>query len=124
MTRRAAYLARMLLNEARTPAALLASQNRQLCSLVRHAGSRVPFYRDLYAAHGLSVAAFRGLPDLSSLPIVDKRLMRAAGAAIQSLDAPCELVTIRTSGPPASRSYFTSTAITTNGARHNPCDRI
>jgi phenylacetate-CoA ligase len=98
MIRRAAYLARMLLNEARSPAALLASQDRQLRSLVRYAGSRVPFYRDLYAAHGINVGSFRGLPDLSGLPIVDKRLMRAAGTSIQSLDAPARLVTISTSG--------------------------
>jgi phenylacetate-CoA ligase len=98
MIRRAAYLARMLLNEARTPAALLADQTRRLRALVRHAASRVPFYRDLYAAHGIAAGSFRGLPDLSALPIVDKRLMRAAGAAIQSLDAPAGLVRIRTSG--------------------------
>jgi phenylacetate-coenzyme A ligase PaaK-like adenylate-forming protein len=71
----------MLLNEARSPAALLASQNRQLRSLLRQAGARVPFYRDLYAAHGITIGSFRGLSDLSTLPIVDKRLMRAAGAA-------------------------------------------
>jgi phenylacetate-CoA ligase len=98
MIRRAAYLARMLLNEARSPAALSASQSRQLRSLVRYSAARVPFYRDLYAAHGVDPATFRGLPDLSSLPMVDKRLMRAAGGAILSLDAPSKLVTIRTSG--------------------------
>jgi phenylacetate-CoA ligase len=98
MIRRAAYLARMLLNGARTPAALLASQDRQLRSLLRYAGARVPFYRDLYAAHGISAGSLRGIADLSSLPIVDKRLMRAAGAAILSLDAPSRLVRISTSG--------------------------
>ena len=51
--RRAVYLAQMLRNESRTPAALAARQSKKLCALVRHAASQVPFYRDLYAAHGI-----------------------------------------------------------------------
>lgn len=98
MIRRATYLARMLRNETLTPSALLARQTQQLCALVRHAIMRVPFYRDLYSAHGTPSDCFRGLPDLPTLPIVDKRLMRAAGRAIRSLDAPAKTVTIRTSG--------------------------
>jgi phenylacetate-CoA ligase len=98
MFRRAAYLAQMLRNERLTPAALLAGQTKRLSALVSHAASRVPFYRDLYAANGLRIDSFRGLEDLPSLPIVDKRLLRAAGVAAQSLDAPARTVTIWTSG--------------------------
>jgi phenylacetate-CoA ligase len=96
--RRAAYMAQMLQNEWQAPAILIDRQTRRLRALVRHAASRVPFYRDLYAAHGVRAASFEGLNDLRSLPIVDKHLLRAAGAAAVSLDAPAEQVLIRTSG--------------------------
>jgi len=88
----------MLRNESLSPATLAARQTRQLRALVRHAASRVPFYRDLYAAHGIRAESFHALHDLQSLPIVDKRLLRAAGAAALSIDAPTERVTIKTSG--------------------------
>jgi phenylacetate-CoA ligase len=96
--RRAAYLARMLRNESLTPSTLARRQSRELRALIRHAGSRVPFYRDLYAAHGVHAASFDGLDDLSALPIVDKQQLRAAGAAALSMDAPDKRVTISTSG--------------------------
>lgn len=88
----------MLRNERLTPAVLQAARTRQLSALVSHAASRVPFYRDLYAAHGISTASFRGLQDLPSLPIVDKRMLRAAGAAAHALDTRTRTTTIRTSG--------------------------
>lgn len=98
MIRRAAYLARMLHNESLSPATLAARQRGSLCDLLRHAAARVPFYRDLYAAHGVSITQFNGADDLQRLPIVDKQLLRAAGAAAVSLDAPARRVTISTSG--------------------------
>jgi phenylacetate-CoA ligase len=96
--RRAMYLAQMLRNESLTPAALAARQTLQLRALVRHAEARVPFYRDLYTAHGIRAASFNDLSDLRSLPIVDKQMLRAAGAAVASLDAPADRATIKTSG--------------------------
>lgn len=98
MLRRALYLAQMLRNESRTPTALRADQAQQVTDLVRHAAAQVPFYRDLYGAHGISMAAFQGLDDLPLLPIVTKQDLRAAGAAARAMDAPHERVNIRTSG--------------------------
>jgi phenylacetate-CoA ligase len=98
MIRRAAYLAQMLHNEALTPAILQARQTRKLCALVRHAASKVPFYRDLYSSHGIRAASFNALDDLALLPVIDKPMLRAAGVAALSLDAPTKRVTIRTSG--------------------------
>ncbi len=98
MLRRTASLAQLMRNEFLAPATLAARQNRSLCALVRYAASRVPIYRDLYAAHGVDAAAFTGLADLPALPIVDKALLRDAGAAAVSIDAPADRITIRTSG--------------------------
>ena len=88
----------MLRNESRPPAVLAARQLQQLQALVEHAQTRVPFYRDLYAAQGIRPGSFRSMRDLQSLPIVDKQLLRAAGTALMSLDAPSDTVTINTSG--------------------------
>lgn len=98
MLRRSARLAQFMRNEFLAPATLGARQNRSLRALVRYAASRVPFYRDLYAAHGVDAAAFNGLADLPALPVVDKALLREAGAAVVSIDAPADRVTISTSG--------------------------
>lgn len=96
--RRALYLAQMLRNESLTLADLRARQTQQLRSLVQQAQERVPFYRDLYAARGIKTGSVNSLADLQALPIVDKAMLRAAGATTLSLDAPAEGVNINTSG--------------------------
>ncbi len=98
MLRRAIYLAQMLYNGSRSGASLAARQSRQLQSLVRHAATRVPFYRELYAAQGIGADSVSGLQDLSKLPIVTKQQLRLAGTRAISLDAPMQRVTISTSG--------------------------
>ena len=57
------------------PAELDRSQPQRLTRLVEHARARVPFYRKLYAAHGLSES-----PALTDLPVVSKHLMRQSDA--------------------------------------------
>jgi phenylacetate-CoA ligase len=96
----------MLHNESRASATLIARQTRTLRALVRHAAARVPFYRDLYAAHGIRAAALETLDDLQSLPIVDKQQLRAAGLGARSVDAPARGVTISTSGSTAEPFVF------------------
>jgi phenylacetate-coenzyme A ligase PaaK-like adenylate-forming protein len=97
--RRAMFLAQMLRNESLTPSALATLQTRQLRMLLRHARERVPFYRDLYASHGIRAASGDAPHDLlQSIPMVDKTMLRAAGATAVSLDAPADRVTINTSG--------------------------
>ncbi len=98
MPRRVAYLTQMLRNEARPSEQLAVRQARSLCALVRHAAARVPLYRDLYAAHGIDAGEFNGCDDLHRLPIVDKQILREAGAAAISIDAPRRRVMISTSG--------------------------
>lgn len=98
MLKRAIYLARMLRNGSRSANSLAARQTEELRSLVRHAAMRVPFYRDLYAAQGISADHINTLRDLPDLPIVTKQQLRSAGGAAVSLDAPARRVTISTSG--------------------------
>jgi phenylacetate-CoA ligase len=98
MLDRARHLARMLRNERRPEAQLVAEQEQHLREIVQHAARRVPVYRRLYAEHGVDPATVRGLQDLSRLPVVDKRVLSAAGAEAESLDVPEGCVTITTSG--------------------------
>jgi len=96
--RRALYLTQLLQHESLPRATLAARQDRGLRQLVRHAAARVPFYRDLYARCGVAASGFCGLADLGQLPIVDKHLLRSAGAGAVALDAPAQCVRISTSG--------------------------
>jgi phenylacetate-CoA ligase len=98
MLRRAIYLSQMLRNASRSADSLAARQGRDLQSLVRQAVMRVPFYRKLYATHGIGADSVLELEDLPRLPIVTKAQLRSAGAEAISLEAPRRRVTISTSG--------------------------
>lgn len=64
-----------LLSLYRSPKkAIDAWQSKRLCRLVRHAGARVPFYRELFASHHLIPSSVRGLSDLSRIPITRKAM--------------------------------------------------
>ena len=98
MLRRAWYLHQMLGNAKRSPQALAADQNRLLLNLVQRAARDVPFYARLYAQAGVDVHGFDPQRDLATLPVVDKRLLRAAGADHVARNAPSRRVIISTSG--------------------------
>lgn len=98
MFRRALYLAQLLHNESLPPATLMVRQDRALRHLVRRAAAQVPFYRDMYARYGVDAAGFQGLADLAQLPIIDKAMLRSAGAGAVALGAPARRVRISTSG--------------------------
>jgi phenylacetate-CoA ligase len=58
---------------------LRARQNERLRTLLRHAGERVPFYRETFQRVGLDPSAVRGIEDLARLPILGKSEAVAAG---------------------------------------------
>jgi phenylacetate-CoA ligase len=109
MITRARYLRQMLRNETRDPQRLHAAQLDALERLVRHAGTHVPFYRDLYRTHGIDVARFDGRRDVLNLPLIDKHQLRTAGSQAQSQeDAPAAAgVKISTSGSTGEPFVFT-----------------
>jgi phenylacetate-CoA ligase len=72
-----------LLSSERFPAERLrALQLTRLRALLRHAGERVPFYRESFRRHGLDPAALRDLEDLAQLPVLGKSDVLAAGDAL------------------------------------------
>jgi len=73
--------------------------------VVREAYAHVPFYRRVWLAAGLTVAGFRGIADLPTLPVVAKQDLLAGGLPDRLSDRvrPERLVsrsTSGTSGPP------------------------
>jgi phenylacetate-CoA ligase len=61
-------------------AALLENQAELLRHVLLHAGTHVPFYRDLYRRHGAEVSRIKTVQDLQRLPMVTRRTLQAAPA--------------------------------------------
>jgi phenylacetate-CoA ligase len=74
-------LARLWRSQWLPPERLAQLQARRLSSLVRVAHERVPFYRELLAASGVSPDEIRALSDLRRLPILTKGVLLAAPLA-------------------------------------------
>jgi phenylacetate-CoA ligase len=74
---------RALLASERLPAERLrAVQVERLRRLLRHAGERVPFYRDAFRGLGIEPASIDSLADLARLPVLTKSEIVAAGDAL------------------------------------------
>lgn len=69
-----------------------------LRQLVQYVGSEIPYYRDLYRAHDIELAQFRGTADLPTLPFTDKNAIVSAGATAIGRTLPDDVVTMSTSG--------------------------
>ena len=70
------------------PDELQAHQDALLCRVVRRAAARVPYYRTLFAEHGLDPLAFRGREDLARLPRLPKSVLRERPESLLADDAP------------------------------------
>ncbi len=81
-----------------------AFQSRCLRELVRHAYTRVPFYRDLYQRHGVNPGDIRGIQDLHRLPLALRFDMqaRAESDLVAEGYSPKRLLSHRTSGTTGS----------------------
>jgi len=61
---------------------LMALQQERLRAFLAQVGATVPYYRDLFASHGVSPREWRGASDLGRLPFLTKALIREHGAAL------------------------------------------
>jgi phenylacetate-CoA ligase len=73
-------------NERRPPAELRDLQDEALRDLVAHAHAKVPYYREVMSARGLTPGDIRGLADLPKLPILTKDILRARFADLVAGD--------------------------------------
>ena len=77
---------------------LASLQQERLLSMVRHAFSTTPFYRDLYGAAGLTMKDFSDPEVLSSLPIVNRSDVHDGFEDIRSRSVGSEDVLVKTTG--------------------------
>lgn len=80
-------LAEMERSQWLSPEAIRALQERRLEALLRHAGTRVPFYRAAFRKAGIDPSAPGGSGALAALPVVTKDMIRERGAEFLSEDA-------------------------------------
>ena len=48
----------------------------RLRALVKHAGTNVPYYRELFKQHGIEAGDIKTLEDFSKIPILTKQMLR------------------------------------------------
>ena len=91
----------MMRNERRNMRDLQNALDAKLRRLVRYASTHVPFYRDLFEAHGVRPDAICRVEDIERLPVIDKAQLQTQRASdlisddYRSFD---DLIVIRTSG--------------------------
>jgi phenylacetate-CoA ligase len=71
-----AHLADLEASQWLSPDALRARQDERVRELVRHAARRVPYYREVFRAHGVDPESVRGTADLVRLPVLEKDVAR------------------------------------------------
>lgn len=76
-------------DRARWPAdRIIAYRDHELHRFVRHAAETVPYYRGLFAEHGIDPSDIRSLADLSRIPILTKSQVQAEGDRLLSEAVP------------------------------------
>lgn len=115
---RAHYQA-LLLSQWQSAQDLREFQNRAFLSLVRHAFLHVPFYRALYAEHGVRLQDILSIEDIGKLPCITKEMVRLKGTEFLSDTVRrSDLTAISTSGTTGTplTIYFEKSAIQQNYA--------
>ncbi len=64
-----------------------AYHDEQLIKLIRYAGTKVPYYRNLFQDIGLDLKSFRGREDMHLIPLLDKETLRTKNSELLSEDA-------------------------------------
>lgn len=65
-----------------SPERLAERQANRIRDFLAEVGTRVPYYRDLFARAGVRPAEIRGVPELAAIPFLTKPLIREHAAAI------------------------------------------
>lgn len=99
-TSQAAGFKSFLTTPYRSRSTLEAYRNRQLCRLVKHAFMKVPYYRKMCQAHGLTHRDIQSVDDLWKIPVTSKKdLQQARPDEIVAQDVdPKKLIVRKTSG--------------------------
>ena len=79
---------RLLRNEFLSADEQRANESRALARILRFAAAEVPYYRELFSAHGLSPRDIASADDLPKLPLLDKDLVRQNDARLRPAHLP------------------------------------
>ena len=82
------YLKFLLKSQYWTQEQIEIYQNIRLRKLIEYAYNNVPFYESIFKQNNLSIDDIRTKDDLAKLPILTKKIIRAAGSEIQSINFP------------------------------------
>ncbi len=95
-----AVLGAALRHSTSSPRQVREYRDGRLRRIIRHARKNVPFYRDIWAARGVSPGSVRTAEDLAALPIITRKDLRARrlGAFLANGSDPDRLITIQTTG--------------------------
>lgn len=75
-------------SEFRDRKELEAEQEKRLETLIHHCFKNVPYYRRLFAEHGLKLQDIQGLSDLSKIPVLTKKTVKENGDLLVARNVP------------------------------------
>lgn len=93
-----------------SPKSIAAYRDERLCAFVA-AAAAVPYYRELFARHGVAPEEVRTLADLGRLPVLDKVAVRQAASQLAAEGPPGRRVACHTSGSTGSGLQFPATRL-------------
>lgn len=85
-------------------------QWRLLLRLLEHIHTRVPYYGDLFAGHGLRVNEIQSPADFRKIPLLTREIVHTEGARLTSRD-------------PFTRGYASTASVPGGDPIHFSCDR-
>jgi phenylacetate-CoA ligase len=103
-------LRELLANEDRDTPSLLEAQCLAFFDLLEHASTNVPFYRNYFREHGLTMRDFGSIDDIKKLPVINKEIINRNPADFldERLDQG-NLVEFKTSGSTGVKFIFKGT---------------
>ena len=106
----------------KSPAALRGLRDKRVRRLVRYAATRVPYYIDLFAKHGIDPESIRSAEDLPRIPLLDKEALRQDPGRFVANGDSARLLALETSGSTGSplTIYHDLASIAANIARTEP----
>ena len=97
-------------NLERATSELLEEQRLKFLDLIAHCAQNVPFYRNYFNEHNLSLKDFNSIDDITKLPVINKKIINQnlPDFLDERLDAD-KLLTFKTSGSTGEKFIFKGT---------------
>ena len=96
-------------NLEKDTAELLEEQRLKFLELVKHCAENVPFYRNYFNEHGLSLKDFNSVGDITKLPVINKKIINANLPDFLDERHIGRLIEFKTSGSTGEKFIFKGT---------------